>query len=52
VAEPIIDILSIEDKHWSFSKSLPHREKIMDTANVKGSQVRVRVRQRNQEPEK
>ncbi|KAG1661267.1 hypothetical protein FOA52_003725 [Chlamydomonas sp. UWO 241] len=39
VAQPIDDVLSIEDQHWSFSKSLPVRTGLMDTMSVKGSQL-------------
>lgn len=38
-AKPIADIMSIEDQHWAFSKSLPTRDRIMDAASVKGSQL-------------
>lgn len=38
-AKPIDDVLSIEDKHWAFSKSLPVRNKLMDASSVKGSQL-------------
>lgn len=38
-AKPIADIMSIEDQHWTFSKSLPTRDRIMDAASVKGSQL-------------
>jgi len=39
-AKPIGDIMSIEDKNWSFSKTLPVRNNLMDPTTIKGSQLR------------
>lgn len=36
--KPLNAVLDIEDRNWSFQRSLPERNNLMDAATVKGSQ--------------